>query len=83
MFPNNFTEAECQCCPVGRSGHRIVATDNCLYSLGGFNPAIGGGLDPMDETPEPFGERGHPCLFKEVIILIFNLLFNLIAIVQG
>lgn len=52
------TEPKCVCCPVGRSGHRIVLTENSLYSLGGFNPDLGG-------YGASVNVRGHP-LFKEV-----------------
>lgn len=51
-------EPQCTCCPVGRSGHRIIVTEDSLYSLGGFNPVL------SDDTYS-VNARGHP-LFKEV-----------------
>ncbi|KAH9504778.1 Kelch domain-containing protein 10 [Bulinus truncatus] len=51
-------EPKCTCCPTGRSGHRIIVTDDSLFSLGGFNPALEGSI-----AQEP--SRGHP-LFKEL-----------------
>ncbi|CAG5134602.1 unnamed protein product [Candidula unifasciata] len=51
-------EPQCTCCPVGRSGHRIIVTDDSLYSLGGFNPVLTGYMTTVNA-------RGHP-LFKEL-----------------
>ncbi|CAL1526257.1 unnamed protein product [Lymnaea stagnalis] len=51
-------EPKCTCCPTGRSGHRIIVTEDSLYALGGFNPVFGGYTAPVNV-------RGHP-LFKEL-----------------
>ena len=64
---------QCKCCPIGRSGHRIIASDNHIYAVGGYNPFLGSNLrdprlplDPNNPENRNLGERGHPSLFKEV-----------------
>ncbi|KAL0270795.1 UNVERIFIED_CONTAM: hypothetical protein PYX00_008088 [Menopon gallinae] len=41
--------------PRGRSGHRIVSDNSCMYSFGGFNPFVEGGDENDDRK-----------LFKEI-----------------
>ena len=61
----SVSDFECTCCPVGRSGHRIVVTEDSLYSLGGFNPVLGLGRNQNNMRPLEQDERGLP-LFQEV-----------------
>ena len=46
--------------PDPRSGHRIVANDSNLYSIGGYNPDFWDALNEDEHTYYP--------LFKEVIL---------------
>ncbi|RUS87432.1 hypothetical protein EGW08_004807 [Elysia chlorotica] len=59
----NASDFECSCCPIGRSGHRVVVSEDSIYSLGGFNPAVCG-LPDNRPIHEP-DERGLP-LFQEL-----------------
>ncbi|GFO40472.1 kelch domain-containing protein 10 [Plakobranchus ocellatus] len=61
---DNASDFQCTCCPPGRSGHRIVVTEDSLYSLGGFNPLLGLGGNQQN-IPLERDERGLP-LFQEL-----------------
>ena len=47
--------------PEPRSGHRIVAEENCLYSIGGYNPDFWE-VENDDDSYYP--------LFREVSIIV-------------
>lgn len=60
---NSVSDFGCTCCPVGRSGHRIIVTEDSLYSLGGFNPALGRNQHSLQQLEQD--DRGLP-LFQEL-----------------